>query len=63
MISSDSSARAAFFLAQQAEHEVLGANVVVREHPCLFLSQDDHLAGALGKSLKQTRKDPPPLDY
>jgi hypothetical protein len=31
---------------------VLGADVVVLERPCLFLSKDDHLAGAFCKSLE-----------
>ena len=38
--------------AQQAEKDVLGADVVVLESPSLFLRQDDHLAGSLCKSLK-----------
>ena len=49
--------RAPFF-AQQPEQDVLGADVVVAQRPGLFLSQDDHLAGALGKSLKHTPKVP-----
>jgi hypothetical protein len=31
---------------------VLGADVVVVEHPGFFLSQDDNPAGAIGKSFE-----------
>ena len=42
----------ALLLAQQAEQDVLGADVVVLERPRLFLREDDHLAGSLCKSLE-----------
>ena len=42
----------ALLFAQQAEQDVLGADVVVLERPGLFLRQDDHLAGSLCKSLE-----------
>ena len=40
-------------LAQQAEQDVLGADVVVLEYPGLLLSEDDHLAGPFGEALEQ----------
>jgi hypothetical protein len=49
----------ALFFTQQAEQKVLGADVVMVKCPRLFLGQDDHQAGALGKSLKHTRRIPP----
>jgi hypothetical protein len=33
----------------QAQEDVLGADVVVVEHPGLFLGQDDHPAGSVGE--------------
>ena len=39
-------------LAEQAEQDVLGADVVVLERPRFFLSQDDYLAGSLCESLE-----------
>ena len=44
-----------FLLAQQAEQDVLGADVVVLELPGLFLGEDDDLAGSLCKSLEHDR--------
>ena len=44
----------ALLLAQQAEQDVLGADVVVLERPGLFLREDDHLPGPLCESLEQT---------
>ena len=44
--------REALLLAEQPQQDVLGADVVVLEGPRLFLSQDDHLAGSLCKSLE-----------
>ena len=44
-----------FLLAEQAEQDVLGADVVVLELPGLFLGEDDDLAGSLCKSLEQIR--------
>ena len=38
--------------AQESEEEVLRANVVVVEHPSLFLSQDYDLTGSLCEPLK-----------
>ncbi len=40
-------------LAEQAEQDVLGADVVVLESPRLLLGEDDDLAGSLGESLEQ----------
>ena len=42
----------ALLLAQQAEQDVLGADVVVLERPRLFLGEDDDLAGPLCESLE-----------
>jgi hypothetical protein len=39
-------------LVDQAEEDVLGPDVVVVEHPGLFLSQDDDAAGAVGEPLE-----------
>ena len=39
-------------LMDEAEEEVLGANVVVVERPSLVLSQDDDAAGAVGKAFE-----------
>jgi len=33
----------------QTQEDVLGADVVVVEHPGLFLRQDDHPAGSVGE--------------
>ena len=44
--------RKALFFAQEAEQDVLGADVVVLERPRLFLRQYDNLAGTLCKSLE-----------
>jgi hypothetical protein len=41
---------------------VLGPNVGVPQSPRLFLGQDDYLARAFCKSLKQTPKNPTPRD-
>ena len=43
----------ALLLAQQAEQDVLGADVVVLERARLFLGQDDDLTGSLCESLEQ----------
>jgi hypothetical protein len=37
---------------------VLGADVVVLERPCLFLGEDDDLAGPLGEPLKHAHMIP-----
>ena len=42
----------ALTLVDQAEQDVLRADVVVVEHPGLFLGQDDHPPRAIGKSLE-----------
>ena len=42
----------ALLLAEQAEQDVLGADVVVLEGPRLFLGEDDYLTGPLGESLE-----------
>jgi len=39
-------------LAQEAEQDVLRADVVVLERASLFLGEDNHLAGSFGESLK-----------
>ena len=39
----------ALTLVDQAQEDVLGADVVVVEHPGLFLGQDDHTAGSVGE--------------
>ena len=44
--------RDALALADQAEQDVLGADVVVLQAPGLFLGQDDGVPGAVGESLK-----------
>ena len=44
--------RQALLLAQQAEQDVLGADVVVLERASLLLGEDDHLAGSLCESLE-----------
>ena len=43
----------ALLLAQQAEQDVLGADVVVLERARLLLGEDDDLAGSLCESLEQ----------
>ena len=42
----------ALLLAQQAEQDVLGADVVVLQDPGFLLGQDDHLAGPFCKALE-----------
>ena len=44
--------RYALTLVNKSQQDVLGADVVVVEHPGLFLRQDDDPAGTVGKSLK-----------
>jgi len=44
-----------FLLAQQAEQDVLGADVVVLEGAGFILRQHHHLAGTFGKPLKHAR--------
>jgi len=44
--------REAFLFAQEAEQDVLGADVVVLERACFVLGEDDHLTGTLCKSLE-----------
>ena len=39
----------ALTLVDQAQEDVLGTDVVVVEHPGLFLGQDDHAAGPVGE--------------
>ncbi len=43
----------ALLLAQQAEQDVLGADVVVFQRASLFLGQDHYLTGSLSESLEQ----------
>src|SRR5262249_59280197 len=45
--------RQSLLLAEQAEQDVLGADVVVLERASLFLGQDDYLSGSLCESLEQ----------
>ena len=42
----------ALALVDQAEQDVLGADVVVVEHLGLFLGQDDDATGSVGESLE-----------
>ena len=42
----------ALALVDQAEQDVLGADVVVVEHPGLFLGQDDNPSGSVGEPLE-----------
>ena len=44
--------RKALLLAQQAEQDVLGPDVVVLQRPRLLLGEDDHLTGSLCESLE-----------
>jgi hypothetical protein len=44
--------RDALTLVDQAEQDVLGADVVVVEHPRLFLREHDHPAGPVGEPLE-----------
>src|SRR5213076_344816 len=44
--------RDAFTLVNQSEHYVLRADVVVVEHPSLFLGQDDNPTCAVGEPLE-----------
>ncbi len=44
--------RQPFLFAEEAEQNVLSADVVVLERPRFFLSQDDYLAGSLCESLE-----------
>ena len=44
--------RDAFAFVNKTQQDVLGADVVVVEHPGLFLRQDDHPAGTVGKSFE-----------
>ena len=44
--------RQTLLLAQQAEQDVLGADVVVLERASFLLGEDDHLAGSLCESLE-----------
>ncbi len=45
----------ALTLVDEAEQDVLGSDVVVVEHPCLFLGKDNHPTGSVSKSLKHVR--------
>ena len=42
----------AVVLPNQAEQQVLGPDVVVVQHPRLFLGQDDGAAGSVGEALE-----------
>jgi hypothetical protein len=48
----------ALLLAEQAEQDVLGADVVVLERPRLLLGEDDHLAGSFCESLEHWEHRP-----
>jgi hypothetical protein len=39
----------------EAEEDMFGADVVVVEHACFFLSQDNDASGSIGKALKHGR--------
>jgi hypothetical protein len=43
-----------FTLVDQTQEDVLGADVVVVEHPGLFLGQDDHPPRAVGKPFEHS---------
>ena len=47
--------RDALALVDQAEQDVLGPDVVVVEHPRLFLGEDDHTTGTVSESLEHRR--------
>ena len=49
--------REALLLAEQAEQDVLGADVVVLERPRLFLGEDDDLTGSFCESLEHWLPD------
>jgi hypothetical protein len=36
----------------ESKEDVLGADVIVVEHACFFLSQDNYTSGSIGKALK-----------
>jgi hypothetical protein len=48
----ENACRDAFLLAQQAEQDVLGANVVVLQRTRFVLREDDDLTRALGEALE-----------
>ena len=48
-----------FLLAQQAEQDVLRADVVVLERARLVLGEDDDLSGSFGETLEHCSLDPP----
>ena len=50
----------ALTLVDQAQEDVLGADVVVVEHPGLFLGQDDHAAGSVGEPFEHLLHSPRP---
>ena len=54
----EDASRKALLLAQQAEQDVLGADVVVLERPRLLLGEDYDLSGPFCESLKHFK---PPL--
>ena len=49
----------ALLLAQQAEQDVLRADVVVLQRPCFVLREDDDLPGPFRESLEHRSFDPP----
>ena len=51
----------AFFLAQQAEQDVLRADVVVLQRPCLVLGEDDDLASPLCEPFEHSATSLPPV--
>ena len=54
--------RETLFLAKQPEQDVLGADVVVLERPCLVLREDDYLAGPFSEAFEQVPRLPFPFD-
>jgi hypothetical protein len=50
--------RETLFLAEQPEQDVLGADVVVLQRPCLVLREDDDLASPFSKAFEQVPSTP-----
>src|SRR5581483_9842063 len=50
--------RETLFLAEQPEQDVLGADVVVLERPCLVLCKDDDLASPFSEAFEQSPSTP-----
>src|SRR5207247_9623811 len=50
--------RKTLFLAEQPEQDVLGADVVVLQRPCLVLREDDDLASPFSEAFEQVPSTP-----